>query len=279
MPVYLKQWKGFPRMVVAHDSGLGRMFATLMVAAGTWWLLQGIGLAITYAPFFVTGSDRLYVILEWMVAGFCFIAILLAALGPSSVRRLYGGQVLQSTSELVGFEGVMPIAELERLVFGNNNSRLSYEASATRFSKDWRDPDLRVGCEPDICINEEALRKFEAKLPPGHKVFTLVDTGELSVCIFSAERPPTVALLTGSEGGMLRAMLCSWRFSNDCLYKETVVRMPSNVWDSATTKGWLKICLVTQDTAREMERSRALPKREVSEPEVVEVMASPSSSQ
>ena len=64
--------------------------------------------------------------------------------------------------------------------------------------------------------------------------------------MFSAERPPTVALLCGREGGMLRAVLCSWRFGNDCLYKETVVRMQSDVYESAKAKSWLKVCLGTR---------------------------------
>jgi hypothetical protein len=80
-------------------------------------------------------------------------------------------------------------------------------------------------------------------LPKGHHLFTLADTGRLSVSVFSAERQPTVALICGREGGMLRTVLCSGRFKNDCLYKETVVRMPSHVYDAASAKGWLKISL------------------------------------
>lgn len=99
-------------------------------------------------------------------------------------------------------------------------------------------------------INQPEL--IAQSLPIGHQLFTLVDMGELSVSIFSAERPPTVALLTGREGGMLRAVLCSWRFENDCLYRETVVRMPSRVYEAATAKGWLKLSLRTQDQARRM---------------------------
>ena len=53
-------------------------------------------------------------------------------------------------------------------------------------------------------------------------------------------------MLCGREGGMLRAVLCSWRFGNDCLYKETVVRMQSDVYESAKAKSWLKVCLGTR---------------------------------
>lgn len=252
------RWKGFPRPVVARDIGFRRMIATIFIAAGTWWLLQGINLTIYYAPFYSGGEDGTKLVIKWMVAGFVFVAVLLSAFGPISVRRLYGGQVLQSTSNLVAFEGVMPIAKLERLIFGNNNSRLSYEASSTPFGEDWRDPHLRVGLEPDWVLNETPEHAIPNLPSPRHKIFTLVDTGELTVSIFAAERPPTVALLCGREGGMLRAVLCSWQFENDCLYKESVVRMPTNVWDSATPKGWLKVCLGSMDQEREFERAEKI---------------------
>ncbi|CAJ2505225.1 Uu.00g126190.m01.CDS01 [Anthostomella pinea] len=252
------RWKGFPRIVVARDYGLGRLLATVFVTAGTWWFLQGITLAVYYAPFLaeLTVSDSTLTFIAWLVAGVFFVAALLSVFGPLSVRRLYGGQVLQSTSNLVGFEGVVPLAELERLVFGNVNGRLNYEPSSTPICASWRDANLRVGREPDWVT---AKRPEDCgPLPEGHRLFTLVDTGTLGVSIFSAERPPTVALLCGREGGMLRAVLCSWQFENDCLYKEAVVRMPSSVRDAANLKGWLKVCLATMDQQRGIERAKRM---------------------
>ncbi|KAH8671531.1 hypothetical protein BX600DRAFT_510197 [Xylariales sp. PMI_506] len=261
------RWKGFPRTAVTRDFGFRKLLATIFVTSGTWWFLQGISLAVYYAPFISTANADAKVlhVIEWMVAGFLFVAVLLSAFGPLSVRRLYGGQVLQSTSNLVGFEGVLPLAEVERLVFGNNNSRLSYDASSTPFIESTRDPVLRKGTEPKWVANPltatPSLQEVECRIPRGHRLFTLVDTGELSVSIFSAERPPTVALLAGREGGMLRAVLCSWRFENDCLYKEAVVRMPTNVYEAASPKGWLKLCLGTLDQERGRERAVLAKKR------------------
>jgi len=243
------RWKNFPRMNVRRHYGLKKLLAELFVRSGAWWFLFGINLTITYAPFF-TFSDgisghSLLLALELLVGGFFAVGLLLSFCGPYSVRRLYGGQVLQSTPNLIGFEGVMPIAKLEKIVFGNNNGRLSYEPSSTPFAYHYRDPKERVGMEPSWIAshNPADIKEMEAQLPKGHHLFTLVDTGSLSVSVFSAERPPTVALICGREGGMLRAVLCSWRFVNDCLYKETVIRMPSNIYDAASAKGWVKISL------------------------------------
>jgi hypothetical protein len=249
------RWKGFPRPIVARDLGFRRLLATLFVTAATWWFVQGVGMAIYYIPMLVGSKEaNLVTIMKWMVAGFLFVFVLLSVAGPLSVRRLFGGKVLQSTSNLVAFEGVMPIAKLERLVFGNDNSRLSYEASSTWLTQYDRHPTQRIGLEPGW-IRDERPNQMEGKIPRGHKLFTLVDTGQLSVSIFHAERPPTVALLCGREGGMLRAVLCSWQFENDCLYKESMVRMPSNVWDAATPKSWLKVCLGTMGQERDAERA------------------------
>jgi hypothetical protein len=245
------RWKNFPRMNVIRHYGMKKLLAELFVASGAWWFMFGFNLTITYAPFYafpsgLSGTALLHA-LEILVGGFFAVGILLSFIGPFSVRRLYGGQVLQSSPNLIGFEGVLPLSKLEPLIFGNNNGRFSYEASSTPFSYNYRDSKERIGLEPawirDSISNAEGVREIERALPKGHHLFTLVDTGSLTVSVFSAERPPTVALLAGREGGMVRAVLCSWRFKNDCLYKETVVRMPSDVFEAATRKSWLKVCL------------------------------------
>ncbi|KAI1338539.1 hypothetical protein F5Y15DRAFT_407562 [Xylariaceae sp. FL0016] len=276
------RWKGFPKIVVARDLGLGRMLAMLFVTAGTWWFLQGFMIAIYYAPLFginigtssqsnannsATGTSDptksgeaaaldTTAAMALLVGLFFVIAALLSIFGPVSVRRLYGGQVLQSSSKLVGFEGTMALNKLERVVFGNSQGRLRYEPSSTPIMARSRDGIIRIGTEPAWVTEGRAPTPQEFPLPAGHRVFTLVDTGSLTVSIFSAERPPTVALLCGHEGGMLRAVLCSWQFENDCLYKEAVIRMSSSVWDAANLKGWLKVCLTSLNRQRRIEREK-----------------------
>ncbi|KAI0873098.1 hypothetical protein GGS24DRAFT_517910 [Hypoxylon argillaceum] len=249
------RWKGFPRIETVRDSGLAKFLATIFVTAATWWFFHGTWLAITYVPFFSTSfASDINSSIGWVIASFFFSAAFLSLLGPVSVRRLYGGEVLESDSSLVGFEGVMPLSKVERLVFGFNKGRLNYEPSSTPIiGADCRDPDRRIGIEPDWV--KEDRPKYN-KLPEGHRLFTLVDTGSLTVSIFSAERPPTVALLCGREGGMLRAVLCSWQFENNCLFKETVIRMPTGIWDAANHQGWLKVCLTTMNQHGNIERNR-----------------------
>jgi hypothetical protein len=57
------------------------------------------------------------------------------------------------------------------------------------------------------------------------KIFTLVDTNTATVTLFSAVRPPIAAILCGSEGGMQRAVMCSYDAKTQTLYRECVLRM------------------------------------------------------
>ena len=250
------RWKKFPRMQYKRHQGFKKWLAELFVRSGAWWMVTGASLAWTYAPLFLANtkssgsySSNLSIYMEALVGGFLAIGIILSCFGPRSVRRLFGGSVQQTTPHLIGFEGVLPIDELERIMFGNCNDRLSYEPSSTPFCR--RDPYIRQGLEPDFVNNPAELARIEAELPKNQRLFTLVDTGNLTVSIFAASRPPTVALICGNEGGMLRAVLCSWRFSIDCLFRETVIRMEHDTWEQAKIKSWLKVSLGTQEDMAE----------------------------
>ena len=63
------------------------------------------------------------------------------------------------------------------------------------------------------------------------KVFTLVDTFNMTATLFYAVRPPTVLVMGGTEGGMKRAIACSFDITTGTLYRETVLRMPSQSAD------------------------------------------------
>jgi hypothetical protein len=61
------------------------------------------------------------------------------------------------------------------------------------------------------------------------QIFTLVDTYSMTVTLFEAARPPTALVICGSEGGMKRAVGCSYDWTTGTLYRETVLRMPTTV--------------------------------------------------
>lgn len=242
------RWKSFPQMKYKRSDGFRKLLAELVLRSGALWFSLGLGLMTKYIWSLsekpnLSGTDyNQYVqevVLVWFGALAIVFSFLLALGAPSAVRRLYGGKVMQSAPWLVGFEGTMPVEELERNIFGNSEDRLTYEPSSTIFCE--RDPLERLGVEPLWVKDPSSAPRPD--LPKGHRLFTLVDTGSLTVSIFSAVRPPSVALICGREGGMLRTVLCHYERSNNCLYKETVMRMDSMTLNMAKTLSWIKISL------------------------------------
>lgn len=49
----------------------------------------------------------------------------------------------------------------------------------------------------------------------------------MEVTLFEAVRPPTCLLLGAVEGGMQRAIGCSYDFTTATMYRETVLRVPT----------------------------------------------------
>lgn len=247
------RWKGFPSMKYKRSYGFRKFVAEILLRSGAFWSGLGLGLIIKYAwdynnkatdpntgPNFPNtaewSNDVGLIFLGCLAVVFAFLLSLGA---PSAVRRLYGGRVMQSAPWLIGFEGVMPAADLETVIFGNMEGRLTYDPSSTPFCE--RDPNERIGVEPLWISNPSAYPR--PALPKGYRLFTLVDTGSLTISIFSARRPPSVALVCGREGGMLRAVLCHYERSDNCLYKETVVRMDSVTLNQAKGLSWVKVSL------------------------------------
>ena len=206
-----------------RHEGFKKFVAEMIVRSGAWWFVTGVSLAWAYAPFLLANNTdpdidendshddyggMVAQVAIYLIIGFFAIGFILSLLGPKAVRRLYGGRVTQTASHLVGFEGLMPIRDLEILIFGNCADRLSYEPSSTPFCRENRDRAERRGTEPPWVLEGPPV-SATPPLPRGHRLFTLVDTGTLSVSIFSAMRPPTVALICGREGGMLRVASCS----------------------------------------------------------------------
>jgi hypothetical protein len=71
-----------------------------------------------------------------------------------------------------------------------------------------------------------------SKSPYGSmKLFTLVDTFSMTVTLFEARHPPVALIIGGSEGGMKRAFACSYDITTGTLYRETVLRVPSQIVD------------------------------------------------
>jgi hypothetical protein len=53
----------------------------------------------------------------------------------------------------------------------------------------------------------------------------------MTVTLFKARQPPVALVIGGSEGGMKRALACSYDVTTGTLYRETVLRVPTQIVD------------------------------------------------
>jgi hypothetical protein len=213
------RWKDIPPIAYQHRSAWKRTFAALGLRSGTFWFLTGVSLI----SFRLGGSGAFFLIL----------GLILIFSSPWSISMLYGGKVWGAAPWLIGFEGTLPIREIERMTFGHTIGRFSYAPSSSLWQ--CRDRKGRIGKGP-AWIEESAPKP---ELPRGQRFFTLVDTGTMTVSVFAAERPPSVALIVGREGGMLRVALCHYERSTATLFKETVLRMETPMLDYAGMSTYL----------------------------------------
>ena len=184
------------------------------------------------------------------------IPIMLAA--PKLLRIVYGGKFWNTQPWLFGFEGYMDIETIEYQIFGARLGRLTWSAFGSPLSRHrsdeygdceavdpCSDPAVRalvqkarrseVG-EQKVCFAASCQTYFREDCfsltrPNLMQIFTLVDTARMTVTLFQAARPPVAFLLTGSEGGMQRAVGCSYDWTRGILYSETVLRMDTSVKD------------------------------------------------
>ncbi|PWY65424.1 hypothetical protein BO83DRAFT_401898 [Aspergillus eucalypticola CBS 122712] len=206
-----------------------RSVARFVLRSTPGWIVIGVmSLAITRSR---TGTDAY---LAFTVIGWIFIGlyILVMLVSPYLISILYVGKTWASQPWLFGFEGYMEIGEIEQLVFGINLGRLKWSPYSSDLSLHVSQNGECVGKDPTC---RESTAQFVSAAQNSRygelKLFTLVDTNTLTVTLFRARRPPVAMLLCGSEGGMQRALLCSYDWKSQTLYRENVLRVDTLVLD------------------------------------------------
>lgn len=180
--------------------------------------------------------------------GFSVFTLLLS---PILLRQIYCTPTQDSQPFFFGIEGYMDKYQLELLIFGSYEGRLSWSVASSPLSRHSLDRDGRLKGLPNLdeeymigqnmCIGLDPVQSDtkvsalvkEAKGSPIHekKIFTLVDTYTMTITLFEAVHPPIAVIMCGAEGGMQRALLCSEDWTTGTLYRETVLRMETRVWD------------------------------------------------
>ncbi|KAI0198083.1 hypothetical protein F4808DRAFT_452187 [Astrocystis sublimbata] len=153
---------------------------------------------------------------------------------PVLIRTQYGGKLRQVQAALFGFEGYVNAATIEHAIFGGNFGRIGWSTNSSPLSrfevnefgeKEGIDPTK----DPKVCMKVDQAKKAG---PKDMRVFTLVDTYNMQITLFEAVRPPTVLLCCASEGGMQRAIGCSYDWTTQSMYREVVLRLPTDTLDA-----------------------------------------------
>jgi len=166
------------------------------------------------------------------------MTILVLIYAPWAMLKLYRGKFWATQGWFFGIEGCADIGEVEKCLFGGNHNRLKWSTNGSMLSRH------RLGrvhnqtvheClpqEPAAASWSKAKFDHERNLRGGiERLYTLIDTYSMEATLFWAEVPPTAVFICGSEGGMKRAMLCSFDWKTNSFVRETVVRMKTMVVD------------------------------------------------
>lgn len=141
-------------------------------------------------------------------------------------------------SNLLAFDGIVGLDELEANLPTSHRQRLSHEAHQSPLNKrehDSTNDTSRIDPrDPSTSMRANARYHF----------FTLVDIVSSKVYHCKARKRPTAALLCGKEGRLSRVVLCSQDPSTELLAKETIVRLSQEIWDEAPSADCLKIRLL-----------------------------------
>ncbi|XPS68045.1 hypothetical protein M3J09_000341 [Ascochyta lentis] len=233
------RWKSFTPVANTRRPSWRRAIAETMLRLGSIVFLVGIFLAALPTNFGAPGLSIVQVIGVIIIV----YSIILMFLSPWLLRMLYLGKFWDQQCWLFGFEGYMPLETIETQIFGGKLNRLRWTPYASPLSRHHRNEHNEcVADDPTTDPQVKALvEKCKYAGPGEQRLFTLVDTGNMTATLFLAARPPTCFLMAGSEGGMKRIIGCSYDWTTATMYRETVLRMETKFEDMMLRVGRVKI--------------------------------------
>lgn len=265
------RWNKFKKVLVRGNDTLKRKFTRVALSVVSIFFLFGIFmLAIGGAT---GGSDGQAIngiqlgasnpfskTFIGIGATFLVISASIILASPILIRWLYLGKVWSAQPWFFGIEGYLSLAEIEKNIFGADLGRLSWSTTASSLSKHgfWDREHYEDYCQGQDPMGYDDVK---AKLlpPPGSqnmsgesqqaRIFTLVDTFTMTVTLFEAVKPPVAVLACGEEGGMQRALLCSWDWTTNTLHRETVLRMETRAYWRMSPVGRVRLGLRTRAAA------------------------------
>lgn len=232
------RWKAFATVANLTKDSWRRFFFRYLFRSTSYFFIVGISLVSSGAA---TGDTSLKAIgAVLLVIALCFIIA-----SPYIIRILYTGKIWGTQAWFFGFEGYLDIGVIEEHIFGSDMGHLKWSTNGSPLS-------MHKMNEYGECIGEDPTLnpKIAAKVKNAitaqmgeERIWTLVDTYTLTVTLFEAVRPPTAVVLCGEEGGMQRALLCSYDWASQTLFRESVLRMETLILEQIQRAGRLRVGL------------------------------------
>jgi hypothetical protein len=208
------------------------------------------------------GNQNISIGVILMLAG-----VTLWLMAPRLLKTILGGKFWDSQAATFGIEGYLNIATIERSIFGGDFNRLTWSPNGSPLSRHQKNEFGEcIGIDPTEDIEVRKLVERSKRAQPGEQrvrqitlscghnytnlkeIFMIVDTYSMQVTLFQATRPPIAIVICGSEGGMQRAIACSYDWTTQTLFRETVLRMPTTVLNRMGRVSKFKIGLKRHNT-------------------------------
>ncbi|KIK43148.1 hypothetical protein CY34DRAFT_728356 [Suillus luteus UH-Slu-Lm8-n1] len=185
-------------------------------------------------------DDDIYRLMTSRVGGITLIIIGLLLLVASPRLFVYSqsGRIVSAQPWFIGVKGVVSITQVENHLYGGARGhfpRMYFTPSGSQFSIPER------GTERGGSFRQFDYAKLADSGPDAGHIYTLIDTCSSTMYYFRAERPPTVCIFAGREGGLGRFVLCSERCDINELHKESVLRMPTEISQKMELTGWIAL--------------------------------------
>ncbi|KAG2070147.1 hypothetical protein BDR04DRAFT_654397 [Suillus decipiens] len=218
------RWKDFPEIAFGTTNSLKRSVIGFLPYLSWPTLIIGLGTITTRS----------------LVGGITLIAValVLLLLSPWMFVFHHSGRIVRTQPWFIGVKGVISITEVERHLYGDATGhfpRMSFTPSGSQFSVPERSTERGGSFE-----QYDQAKLADSGQDAGH-IYTLIDTCSSTMYYFRAERPPTVCIFAGREGGLGRFVLCSERCDINELHKESVLRMPMEISEKMELCGWVAL--------------------------------------
>lgn len=229
------RWKSLAPVAFIRRNTVWRTIVKIVLRGAPGWVLIGIPLlASTTSQGKAKVGLNVVTILSIIIFALSMVVVLTS---PYLLLASYKGKFWGTQAWFFGIEGYMPIEIIERNLFGIDLGRLKWSTNGSTLSehREAKDRSTLVGeCEavpPNIPETQphQAAQSALPKQDGQERLFTLVDTYSMTVTLFRAVRPPVAVMVCGREGGMQRAVLCSYDWRTQTFCRETVLRMKTLV--------------------------------------------------